>query len=138
MSDGEGTGVTKNLTHFEESMGKKPPLSLAGRTLRWSFADGPTAGHTYEHTFNPDGTVVWHDIEGEKQKKPKAEPETAPKAPTRYASFEVGPGLDLVSYLSEAGYTLTVLVNSNNGQLHGFASSAKEWYPVTGKSEPVG
>lgn len=31
--------------------------SLRGRTLRWTFADGPTAGTTYEHTFNDDGSI---------------------------------------------------------------------------------
>jgi hypothetical protein len=40
--------------------------------------------------------------------------------------------MHLVSYLSDSGYTLTVLVNTHNGQLHGFASGAKEWYPLTG------
>ena len=54
------------------------------------------------------------------------------------AAFEVAPGLHLVSYLSASGYTLTVLVNTNDGRLHGFASSAKEWYPLTGILEPTG
>ena len=32
--------------------------SLIGKTVRWTFADGPVAGKTYEHTFNADGSVV--------------------------------------------------------------------------------
>jgi molybdenum cofactor biosynthesis protein MoaF len=105
-----------------------PPLSLAGRTQRWKFDDGPAAGKTYEHTFYPDGTVTFREVGGTSTEKPGAE-----KRPTiRYAAFETAPGLHLVSYLSESGYTLTVLVNTNNGRLHGFASSAKEWYPLTG------
>ena len=115
-------------------MPANPPLSLAGRTQRWRFSEGPTAGKTYEHTFYTDGTVSWREIGDTGKEKTSAE-----KRPTtRYAAFEVAPGLHLVSYLSESGYTLTVLVNTNNGQLHGFASSAKEWYPLTGTLESTG
>jgi hypothetical protein len=109
-------------------------LSLAGRTQRWKFVDGPTAGKTYEHTFSPDGTVSFREVGG--ADKGKAGPGKPPGI--RYASFEVAPGLHLVSYLSESGYTLTVLVNTNDGRLHGFASSAKEWYPLTGILESAG
>jgi MoaF N-terminal domain len=110
------------------------PLSLAGRTQRWKFGEGPTAGKTYEHTFHADGTVSWREVGGAGAERPGAE-----KRPhTRYAAFEVAPGMHLASYLSESGYTLTVLVNTNNGELHGFASSAKEWYPLTGSLEPTG
>jgi MoaF N-terminal domain len=111
-----------------------PPLSLAGRTQRWKFGEGPTAGKTYEHAFYPDGTVSWREVEGTSKGKPSADQ----RPTTRYAAFEVAPGLHLVSYLSESGYTLTVLVNTNNRQLHGFASSEKEWYPLTGTLESTG
>jgi hypothetical protein len=109
-------------------------LSLAGRTQRWTFADGPTAGKTYEHTFSPEGTVSFREVGG----ADKGKPATGKQPGIRYAAFEVAPGLHLVSYLSESGYTLTVLVNTNDGRLHGFASSAKEWYPLTGTLEPTG
>lgn len=136
-------------------MTDKPSLSLAGQTLRFRFDDGPTAGTTYEHKFNSDGTVVYRGVgDGakaksateEKQKSGEQAPkqsgsggESGPKAgPTKYASYEVAPRMHLVSYLSGQGYTLTVLVNTNDGNLHGFASSSKEWYPVTGKLQPTG
>src|SRR5947209_3652289 len=110
------------------------PLSLTGRTQRWKFADGPTAGKTYEHTFYPDGTVSFRQVGGADKVKAGAE-----KPPTiRYAAFEVAPGLHLVSYLSQSGYTLTVLVNTNDRRIHAFASSAKEWYPLTGTLESTG
>ena len=116
-------------------MTKSPPLSLAGRTLRFKFTEGPTANSIYEHTFNPDGTVVWRDVTGTAKEKSG----TAKKPPTtRYAAFEVAAGIHLVSYLSESGYTLTVLVNTKDGALHGFASNEKEWYPLTGQLQPTG
>jgi hypothetical protein len=110
------------------------PLSLAGRTQRWKFVDGPTAGKTYEHIFSTDGTVTFREVGGADQVNPGTRQQTG----VRYAAFEVAPGVHLVSYLSEAGYTLTVLVNTTNGQLHGFASGAKEWYPLTGRLEATG
>ena len=112
-------------------------LSLAGRTQRWRFTSGPTANQTYEHTFNEDGTVTWRSVGApSKRESTKAEAKTeAKKAPTRYASFEVEPDLHLVSYLSDSGYTLTVLVNGRTGALTGFASNQTEWYPVQGVLE---
>lgn len=114
-------------------MAENTPHSLAGETQRWSFDSGPTAGSTYEHTFNTDGTVVWRDAKGANGKKPGDKPKAAG---TPYASFPVGPGMHLVSYLSkDSGYTLTVLVNTEDHRLHGYASNATEWFPVTGKLE---
>lgn len=116
--------------------------SLAGRTIRWTFQDGPTAGRTYEHTFFPDGTVTWHGVDDGKAKpesngektsaKPGQEPPGVP-----YASFEVAPDVHLVSYLSDSGYTLTVTLNLETLQCSGVASNAEEWYPSTGTIEVI-
>jgi hypothetical protein len=103
--------------------------SLSGRTLRWKFDEGPTAGGTYEHTFQPDGTVVYRKLGGAETGKPANG--------KKYASFEVAPDVYLVSYLGDAGYTLTVALNFETGKLYGFASNDKEWYPVSGTSESV-
>ena len=106
---------------------------LAGRSFRWTFNDGPTAGKTYEHVFSPDGTVVFREV--------NAAPQTATggeKGPgIKYASFQIAPNMHLVSYLSNQGYTLTVAMNLDNKQLHGFASNDKEWHPVEGTAEEV-
>lgn len=104
--------------------------SLSGRVFRWTFKEGPTAGGTYEHTFHPDGSVVFSKVDGE----------TAGKGTRadRYASYEVAPEVHLVSYLAaESGYTLTVAMNLDTGRLYGFASNDKEWHPVSGTLEVV-
>ncbi|HEX4963808.1 MAG TPA: hypothetical protein VF173_23485 [Thermoanaerobaculia bacterium] len=103
--------------------------SLSGQTLRWTFNDGPTAGGTYEHTFEPDGSVEFRKLDGSGKGKPTRE--------KKYASFEIAPSVHLVSYLGASGYTLTVSVNLETGELHGFASNDKEWYPLSGTSETV-
>jgi len=108
---------------------------LAGRVFRWTFCGGPTAGKTYEHTFNTDGTVVFKEVGG-------AAPSGAGGAGgampgVKYASFEIAPNIHLVSYLSSHGYTLTVAMDLNSKKVHGFASNDKEWYPVEGTVEVV-
>ena len=117
--------------------------ALHGRTFKWKFADGPTAGKVYEHTFAADGTVAFREAAdvgaaGSAKEKP-VQVKSAPDKPapkTKFASFEVAPGIHLVSYLSSAGYTLTTCMNLGTKRLHGFASNDKEWYPLTGSLEP--
>ena len=116
-------------------MPDSPPLSLAGQTLRWKFEGGPTGDNGYEHTFFPDGTVTYRMLgadatAGAKKEAPKK------KSGVRYASFPVAPDMHLVSYLGDNGYTLTVLVDFKRARVHGFASSAKEWYPLAGELLP--
>jgi hypothetical protein len=106
--------------------------SLAGMTLRWRFDEGPTAGTTYEHTFRPDGRVVWRDVSNGGTKSETGARETHG---AKYASFEIAPAAHLVSYLSESGYTLTVAVNFETQKCFGVASNQKEWYPLTGTLE---
>ena len=104
--------------------------SLTGRTLRWKFEEGPTAGGVYEHTFNADGSVEFRKLDGDKAGKPTREKE--------YGSFEVAPDVQAVSYLGkESGYTLTVAMNFKTGKLYGFASNETEWHPVSGTLEVV-
>ncbi len=104
--------------------------SLRGQTVRWKFEEGPTAGSTYEHTFEPDGTVAFRKLGGSGEGKPTRG--------NKYASFEVAPDVELVSYLEEkSGYTLTIAMNYETGRLYGFASNGKDWQPVSGTLEIV-
>jgi hypothetical protein len=106
--------------------------SLSGRTIRWKFEEGgPTGGGTYEHTFAPDGSVSFWKLDGDAGAKGK------PTREKKYASFEVAPEVQLVSYLGASGYTLTVAMNFDTGRLYGFASNDKEWYPLSGTFEEV-
>ena len=106
---------------------------LAGRVFRWTFADGPTAAKTYEHTFDADGTVTFKEVGGG-----AAPSDGAGEMPAaNYASFEIATNIHLVSYLSSHGYTLTVAMDLDSKKLHGFASNDKEWYPLEGTVEVV-
>jgi hypothetical protein len=114
---------------------------VRGKTMRWSFTGGPTAGKTYEHAFANDGTVTFREVGGEKKadstadKKPDAK---APaKGPPKYSAVEIADGMELVSYMSNEGFTLTVVLNSNDHGLNGIASGNGQWHPVSGTFEVV-
>lgn len=103
--------------------------AIQGKTIRFIWTEGPTKGKTYEHVFHQDGTVEWHDPGAAKGQSTKERP--------KYAALPVADEVYLVSYLAESGYTLTTALNFRNKKLIGFASGAKEWFPVQGTFEVV-
>lgn len=104
---------------------------IRGKTIRFVWKGGPTEGTTHEHVFHEDGTVEWRDVK-EPQKDGPA------KERPKYAAIRVEDGIYLVSYLAGSGYTLTVVLNERDKSLVGFASGAKEWFPVQGTFEEAG
>lgn len=101
--------------------------SLLGRTIRWTFSDGPTKGHTFEHTFNDDGSVVWRSVDGASSTKLNRE-KVSGVAP-------VGDDVAVVSYLASNGFTLTVALNFTDMQMTGFASNNEVWTMQRGHFE---
>jgi len=103
--------------------------SLRGKTLRWTFTDGPVVGTHFEHTFHDDGSAVWRVLEGQ-GKGASAEVK-------RYATMAVAEDVHTVSYLASSGHTLTVVLNLATGRMVGFASNNTDWHPLTGTFEVV-
>jgi hypothetical protein len=111
---------------------------ISGKTYRWSFVDGPTSGKTYEHTFGEDGTVSYSEIgESQESAAKTASGKAAASEHPKYAVFEVTDDVVTVSYLAPSGFTLTVVLNFDDGRLVGFASNDKQWFPVRGTFEEV-
>jgi len=109
---------------------------VRGKTMRWVWTEGPTKGKTYEHTFHENGTVDWRDADAEQ--KPVDMPGKTPKTErVEYGAVKISDDVSLVSYLSDSGFTLTVALNFDDNTMAGFASSAKDWYPVRGTFEVV-
>ena len=104
--------------------------AIRGKTIQFRWTEGPTKGSTHEHIFHSDGTVEWHDAGRHGQRG-------GPADRPMYAAVAVADGAYLVSYLAASGYTLTAVLNFRDHQLIGFASSAKEWFPVRGTFEVV-
>jgi hypothetical protein len=110
--------------------------AVRGRTIQWTFADGPTAGTTFEHDFGVDGTVVFRTLGGPVGGGKGAGSDDAGAIP--YRSARVSDDVHVVSYRAPGGYTLTVVLNFAEGTAVGFASNEKEWTGQTGTFEVVG
>jgi|ERR671937_1922154 hypothetical protein len=93
---------------------------VKGKTLRWSYEDGPTAGKTFEHDFGTDGRVRYRfadakaDGDGMKGERPRYEVET------------INDDVFAISYLAPSGYTLTSVLDADTGTIVSFASNEKE------------
>jgi hypothetical protein len=114
--------------------------AIRGKTIRYVWLDGPTKGKAYEHVFHPDGTVEWRDatpVAAGAGTKPAATAGKGTEEPVPYAAMEAAPDVYAVSYLSKAGYTLTVVLDFKTRKMVGVASGGTTWAPVTGRFEMV-
>ena len=120
---------TSVISFQEEKMSEPKSGWIRGKTLRWTFADGPVAGIPFEHTFNEDGSVVWRAVGGPMKGSSAREKE--------YAAVKISEDVYAISYLSASGHTLTVVLNFKNKQMNGFGSNDKTWFSMTGTFETV-
>jgi hypothetical protein len=114
---------------------------VRGKTFRWTFTEGPQAGKAYEHTFHEDGTVAYRAVEnGSKQHSPAAPDGNAGSPPERphYAAVTVSDDVEMVSYLADSGFTLTVALNFADHRLASIASNNEQWFPAQGTFAEVG
>ena len=102
---------------------------IRGRTVRWTFIDGPMAGVPIEHTFNEDGTVIWRIAGGSMNGSSRQEKE--------YAAAKIGEDVYVVSYLAASGHTLSVVLNLKDKQMVGIGSNEKDWTVMKGTFEVV-
>jgi hypothetical protein len=106
---------------------------VRGRTLRWSFDDGPAKGTAFEHEFREDGTVAYRGVDGSSRGDGAGKAaETA-----QYGSARLSDDVDVVSYRSANGYTLTVALNFSEGRMVAFASNSDQWFEQHGTFEVV-
>ena len=102
---------------------------VRGRTLRFTWTEGPTAGRTHEHQFHADGTVEWCSVEAT-----AAKADASRKERPEYFAVDVG-AASFVSYLSSSGYTLSVVLDFDTRTIVGVASNERRWVPVRGRLE---
>jgi hypothetical protein len=106
------------------------PNTMQGKTIRWTFSDGPMADKTFEHVFNSDGSVTWNSIDGAQKGKPSSA--------TKSEIASVGKDVTAVSYLGPSGYTLTVVLDFRSKRLVAFASNEKQLSVQNGTFEVDG
>lgn len=90
---------------------------IRGKTIRWTFDDGPMEGKTFEHTFEEGGAVSFREVGGGEGKPSRVENSKV---------AEVGEEVHAVSYLGSSGYTLTTVLDFRTGRLVAFASNENE------------
>jgi hypothetical protein len=88
---------------------------LAGKTLRFSFEDGPMAGKTFEHLFGLDGGVTYR----------QSDSQGGGTTEKKYEAASIGQDVCAVSYLGSSGYTLTVVLDYRTHRLVAFSSNEK-------------
>jgi hypothetical protein len=106
---------------------------IRGKTVRWTYEDGPMAGKKFEHSFGADGLVSWREATADDRgTKPPTNGKTKttgkPQTETK-VKYEVAPVNDdvwVVSYLSNSGYTLTSVLDFASSTVISFASNEKE------------
>jgi len=110
----------------EVAMGADPIHSMGGKTVRWSYEDGPMKGKGFEHRFANDGTVSWNESG---DAKPSAD------SSATYQVARINDDAYVFSYLSGSGFTLTTVVNERTGTVVSFASNEKQLMVLHGSLE---
>lgn len=97
---------------------------ITGKTLRWSYDDGPVKGQHFEHVFGRDGMVTY-----------RAPGAKSTEKPVHYEVARAGDDVVAVSYLSTNGWTLTTVIDLKTRAITSFASNEKQLVVQRGKLE---
>ncbi len=103
---------------------------VPGKTIRWTFSDGPMAKRTFEHIFEKGGAVKFRMLDGNAKAEATRE--------KKYEAARIAADVDAVSYLGSSGYTLTVVLDYRTKRLVAFASNEKELVLQHGRFELQG
>lgn len=98
--------------------------AITGRTIRWSYVDGPVKGQRFEHVFGADGMVTYREAGG-----------AASEQPVHYEVARVSDDVYAVSYLSTNTWTLTTVINMRTKAIVSFASNDTQLFVQRGKLE---
>ena len=90
---------------------------VRGKTIFWTFKDGPMANKTFEHVFLKGGAVKYRVLDGGAKGKMTRE--------KKYEVERVSADLYVVSYLGSSGFTLTAVLDYRTGRVIAFASNEK-------------
>jgi hypothetical protein len=104
---------------------------IEGKTIRWTFHDGPVANERYEHAFDLEGALSYRKVDGSDQR--------SGTRVDKYESADVNDDVTTFSYLApDSGYTLTAVLDFSSGSVVAFASNEKTLAIQHGTFEQVG
>jgi hypothetical protein len=106
--------------------------TIRGKTIQWTFTDGPLANRTFEHSFHEDGTLEVRMVDGDGIATGRV------TAVAKYEVATVGANVLAASYLGPSGFALTVVFDFQGGKLVAFASNEKELSVQHGTFKVVG
>lgn len=78
---------------------------------------------------------IWRRVSRARLHSPRSEGHSATE--DEYRGFEVSENVHSLSYLASSGYTLTVVLNFETGEMFGSASGQGQWYSGRGTFEVV-
>ena len=100
---------------------------VRGKTIRWSYDDGPVKGQIFEHTFGSDGKVAYREAGGSTAAASANEPSIP------YNVEVINDHVYAISYLSTNKWTLTTIVDETSKKIVSFASNEKSLVVQHGK-----
>jgi hypothetical protein len=103
-------------------------VRVKGKTVRWTYRDGPMKGKHFEHHFTTDGTVTWKEARDE---QPSAD------SRAKYEFAQIDDHVYVVAYLSSHGFTLTTVIDEQAGTVVSFASNEKQLVVQHGSLDPT-
>ena len=96
---------------------------IRGKTIRWSYEDGPTKGMKFEHVFGTDGHVSWRRVD---QASAKGEVSAKTQEAATYEVAQAAAHVWTVAYLAPSGWTLTTVLDLDSRTIVSFASNEKQ------------
>lgn len=105
------------------------PDPIRGKTIRWTYEDGPTKGTSFEHVFGRDGTVTYTMLG--QQSASAAGGGERPK----YEVARAGDDVYAVTYLAPSGWTLTSILDFRTRGMVSVASNEKQLFVQRGSFE---
>jgi len=102
---------------------------IRGKTIQWTYKDGPMAKQKFEHVFLKGGALKFRAVDGDGKGK-----STRVK---KYDVAKLNAEVYAVSYLGPSGYTLTSVLDFRKGRVVSFASNEKSVMVQQGTFEVV-
>lgn len=97
---------------------------IVGHTIQHTWKEGAFAGGSFKNTYKTDGSATLRCVEGT-YKGTIVEQKIATVRP-------LGKNFEMVSWLEESGYTVSIVFDFDTMKITGLISNAKEYYPLSG------